>query len=356
MTPPVTTAPPKGFGGGAANVSSSRPTVAPEPVHVVNAGDGGKTATVTVGGFYRDHAEALEMRLAGPDVGFERRIGEPTINRPGLALSGFYEYFAHRRIQVIGSAEITYLKSLPPAEMAARFRELCARRVPCIIFSRDHAVPRSLLREAERAGIAVFRTPLVTMKFINAATIALEVDFSPTRLEMGSTVDILGIGVLIRGASGIGKSETVLGLIERGHSLVADDVTRIRALEHRELMATSPAVTRYHMEVRGLGLIDVASVFGVGAIRLEKRLDLVVTLKEWDDVEEVDRLGLEREVYRMLEMEVPHVTIPVRPGRDVARLIEVAALDQKLKSLGRNCPQEFNARLLELMHKKNRQL
>ena len=296
------------------------------------------------------------MRLAGPDVGFERRIGEPTINRPGLALSGFYEYFAHRRIQVIGSAEITYLKSLPPAEMAARFRQLCDRRVPCVVFSRDHAVPRSLLREAERAGIAVFRTPLVTMKFINAATIALEVDFSPTRLEMGSTVDILGIGVLIRGVSGIGKSETVLGLIERGHSLVADDVTRVRALEHRELMATAPAVTRYHMEVRGLGLIDVASVFGVGAIRLEKRLDLVVTLKDWDEVEEVDRLGLEREVYRMLEMEVPHVTIPVRPGRDMARLIEVAALDQKLKSLGRNCPQEFNARLLELMHKKNRQL
>ncbi len=328
------------------------------PVQLITSGGNGhdnvKQPHVTVGQFFNDHAEGLQMKLVGPEIGFERRIGEPTINRPGLALSGFFEYFAHRRIQVIGSAEMTYLKSLPAPAMAARFRELCARRVPCLVFSRSAVIPKSLLEEAARARIAVFRTPLVTMKFINAATIALEVDFSPSKLEHGSMVDILGIGVLIRGDSGIGKSECVLGLIERGYSLVADDITRISSLEHRELVGTAPAVTRYHMEVRGLGLINVASIFGIGSIRLEKRLDLVVTLKDWHDADEIDRTGLEREVFQILNIQVPHVTIPVRPGRDMARLIEVAALDQKLKSLGRNCPQEFNQRLIDLMHRRHR--
>jgi HPr kinase/phosphorylase len=193
---------------------------------------------------------------------------------------------------------------------------------------------------------------MITMKFINAATIALEMDFSPTVTEFGSMVDILGVGVLIRGASGIGKSECVLGLIERGYSLVADDVTRITMLEGRELMATAPELTRNHMEVRGIGIINVASVFGIGSIRVEKRLDLVVTLKDWQEVEEVDRIGLDREFYEILRLRVPHVTIPVRPGRDMARLIEVAAMDEKLKGLGQNAAVDFNAKLLGLMEPK----
>jgi len=190
---------------------------------------------------------------------------------------------------------------------------------------------------------------MITMKFINAATIALEVDFSPTVTEFGSMVDILGVGVLIRGASGIGKSECALGLIERGYSLVADDVTRITSLEGRELMATAPELTRNHMEIRGIGIINVASIFGIGATRIEKRLDLVASLKEWQELEEVDRIGLDREYYEILGLPVPHVTIPVRPGRDIARLIEVAAMDQKLKGLGRNTAVEFNTKLLGLM-------
>jgi HPr kinase/phosphorylase len=191
------------------------------------------------------------------------------------------------------------------------------------------------------------------MKFINAATIALEVDFSPTVTEFGSMVDVLGVGVLIRGESGIGKSETVLQLIERGYSLVADDVTRITSLEARELIATAPELTRYHMEVRGIGIINVVSIFGIGAIRVENRLDLVVTLKDWNEMEEVDRTGLDRELYEILDIKVPHITIPVRPGRDLARLIEVAAMDQKLKGLGSNAALEFNTKLLNLMETKN---
>jgi HPr kinase/phosphorylase len=201
--------------------------------------------------------------------------------------------------------------------------------------------------------VPVFQSPLITMKFINLATLALEMMFAPRGTEMGSMVDILGVGVIIRGESGIGKSESVLALIERGYSLVADDVTRITSLEGRELVATAPELTRNHMEVRGIGIINVANIFGIGSIRLEKRLDLVVTLKDWQELEEVDRIGLDQEFYEVLGLQVPHVTIPVRPGRDIARLIEVAAMDQKLKGLGRNGAVEFNTKLLQLMEPKD---
>jgi HPr kinase/phosphorylase len=308
---------------------------------------------VTVESFYNIHAEKLQMKLEGPRVGFHRKIREPTINRPGLALSGFYTYFAEKRVQVFGAAEHSYLKSLSRKLRVKRFRALCARKIPCVVISRGFHIDPAVLEVAAEEMIAVFRTPMITMKFINAATIALEMDFSPTATEFGSMVDILGIGVLIRGASGIGKSETALGLIERGYSLVADDVTRMTSIEGRELMATAPELTRNHMEVRGIGIINVAAVFGVGAIRTEKRLDLVVTLKEWDSVDEIERVGMDRETYDILGLKVPHVTIPVRPGRDIARLIEVAAMDQKLKGLGHHSAVDFNAKLLNLMEPKS---
>jgi HPr kinase/phosphorylase len=184
-----------------------------------------------------------------------------------------------------------------------------------------------------------------------AATLALEFEFAPTKSEYGSMVDIMGVGALVRGSSGIGKSECVLGLIERGHSLISDDITRFRAIEGRELLGTSPELTRHHMEVRGLGVINVLSIFGIGAVRLEKRLDLIVTLKDWQELEEVDRIGLDQEYYEILDILIPHVTIPVRMGRDLAQLVEVAALDQKLKSMGQNSALEFNQRLLKAMSK-----
>ena len=200
--------------------------------------------------------------------------------------------------------------------------------------------------------MALFRTTMVTMKYMNAATLALEFDFAPQKSEYGSMVDILGVGALIRGSSGIGKSECVLGLVERGHSLVSDDMTHFRAIENRELVGTSPDLTRYHMEIRGLGVINVMSIFGIGSVRTEKRLDLIVTLKDWDELEEVDRIGLDPEYFEILDILVPHITIPVKVGRDLARLVEVAALDQKLKSMGQNSAREFNERLINAMQKK----
>jgi HPr kinase/phosphorylase len=311
-----------------------------------------KAPSVSVGEFYTRHSETLQMKLLGSDAGFERKIGEPTINRPGLALAGFFSYFAAKRLQVLGHAELSYLRSLPETEVRERCRALCAEAIPGIVISRSLKAPLALLEEAEASGIAVFRTPMVTMRFTNAATISLELDFAPSKSEYGSMMDIMGVGTLIRGSSGIGKSECVLGLIERGHSLVSDDMTRLRAVEGRELVGSSPELTRHHMEVRGLGVINVMSIFGIGSVRLEKRLDLIVTLKDWQELEEVDRIGLDQEYFEILDILIPHITIPVRTGRDLARLVEVAALDQKLKSSGQNSAVEFNQRLLKTMQKK----
>jgi HPr kinase/phosphorylase len=307
---------------------------------------------VTVGDFFARHSASLQVTQQDDSGrGSERLIREPTVNRPGLALSGFYSYFAEKRIQVLGSAELSYLRSLEPGMALNRCVQLCERPIPCLVVARGSKVPDCLSEAADAAGVAIFQSKLVTMNFINAATLALTHDFAPNKSEYGSMVDILGVGTLVRGSSGIGKSECVLGLVERGHSLVSDDITRFRAMEGRELLGTAPELTRHHMEVRGLGVINIMSIFGVGSVRLEKRLDLVVTLKDWNELQEVDRTGLDQEYFDVLGILVPHVTIPVRTGRDLARLVEVAALDQKLKSMGHHSALEFNERLTQMIQR-----
>src|SRR6266511_1053327 len=309
---------------------------------------------VTVERFYTDHASELELKLLAGASGLKRIIREPTVNRPGLALTGFVKYFASRRIQVIGSAESTYLKSLSREERIQRYATLLSYRIPCVVFSRSIRPDREFLRAAEQADVPIFQCPLITMKFINLAPLALEMMFAPRGSEMGSMVDILGVGVIIRGESGIGKSECVLALIERGYSLVSDDVTRVTLVDGREVIGTSAELTRNHMEVRGIGIINVAAMFGVKSIRMEKRVDLVITLKGWNEVPDVDRLGMEEQFVKILGVDVPHITIPVRPGRDLARLIEVAAFQTKLKRSGYNPAKELNDRLIAQMSRKMR--
>lgn len=304
---------------------------------------------VTVERFYLNHAEKLQLKLIAGGSGLARKIQEGSVNRPGLALAEFYRYFAFKRVQVIGGAEWQYIKSLSKDAAIKRVNHLLAQKIPCVVFARNINAPSYLLELFDRAQIPAFRTKMVTMKFINNATIALEQEFAPQTSEHGSMVDILGIGVMLRGESGIGKSETVLGLLERGYSLVSDDITRFRLLEGRELMGTSSETTRYHMELRGIGIINVPAIFGIASVRPEKRLDLVVTLMDWTKLEEIDRTGIDSQTYTILGIGVPHVVLPVRPGRDLARLVEVAGLDQKLKSLGHNAAQEFNQRLINRM-------
>jgi len=305
--------------------------------------------TATVEKFYTDQAGPLQLRLVAGAHGLKRIIREPTVNRPGLALGGFTKYFASKRLQVIGAAESTFLKSLTREEREQRYADLFAYKIPCFVFSRNIKPDREFLRAAEKANVPIFQCPLITMKFINLATLALEMMFAPRGTEMGSMVDILGVGVIIKGESGIGKSECVLALIERGYSLVADDITKVTLLDGREINGTSAEITRNHMEVRGIGIINVAAMFGVKCIRLEKRVDLVVTLKTWNDVPDVDRLGMEDQHIDILGVKIPHIIIPVRPGRDLARLIEVAAYQTKLKLSGYNPAKELNERLLAKM-------
>ena len=305
--------------------------------------------TVTVDQFYKEHADALQMKLVAGAANLRRVIREPTVNRPGLALSGFTQYFAYKRVQVLGNAEVYYLRSLSKKQREARYAYLFACKIPCVVFSRGFRPDMEFLKAAADANVPIFQSPLVTMKFISAATLKLETMFAPRGTELGSMVDILGVGVIIRGESGIGKSEAVLALIERSYSLVADDVVKVTLVDGHDVICTSAELTRNHMEVRGIGIINVAAMFGVKSIRTEKNLNLVVTLKPWDEVQEVDRVGMEQEFVKVLGVDIPHVVIPVRPGRDLARLIEVAAFQIKLKMSGQNAAQELNQRLIAQM-------
>lgn len=304
---------------------------------------------ITAEEFYTAHGHQLGLKLEAGQTGLNRKILEATVNRPGLALAGFFRYFAWARVQVIGNAEKSYLKSLSSTERRCRIRDVFQRHVPCVVFARNIQPSREFLEEADAYRVPLFRSPMLTGRLINSVTLMLDMDFAPKMTEHGTMVDILGIGVLIKGESGVGKSECALALLERGYSLVSDDVTRVYVLDGRDLIASSPDETRYLMEVRGLGLIDVGRVFGVGAIRTEKRVDLVVTLQDAHKVENVERVGMEQEFQEILGIAVPHVCIPVSPGRDLARLVEVAALDQKLKTMGHNTAKEFNDRLIARM-------
>jgi len=305
-----------------------------------------KPLTVSVEHFYTQHASRLQLKLVAGQEGMGRLIREGAVNRLGMALTGFIKYFAFRRVQLIGKSEISYFQSLDSETRQARIRAILDRKIPCIVFSRDNRPPAIILKEAQKAKVPVFISPIPTPRLVNLITLCLEEDFAPTTSEHGSMVDIMGVGVLIRGESGVGKSECALGLVERGYSLVADDITRLRLLEGRELMATSAEVTRTFMEVRGIGIINVAAIFGGRAIRTEKRLDLVVTLEEWDKVEEIERTGLDQQFYEILGLKIPHVKLPIRPGRDLAGLVQVAALDQKMKTMGQFSALEFNEKLM----------
>jgi HPr kinase/phosphorylase len=308
-----------------------------------------KTDTITVEKFFKAHGEQLKLDLLAGQDGLSRAIMEPSVNRPGLVLAGFTRYFAYKRVQALGNADVYFLRSLTPKSRQRCYAKLFKFKVPCLVFSRNLDPDEELIRTANQAAIPIFRTPLLTVKFINQATLALDSMFAPRGTEMGSMVDVLGVGVIIKGESGIGKSESVLALIERGYSLVADDVTKVVLLDGKEVIGTCSDLTRSHMEVRGIGIINVAAMFGVKSISSNKRVDLVVSLKTWQDVPDVDRLGMEQQFTSILGVNIPHMIIPVRPGRDIARLIEVAALHTKLTLTGYNPARELNERLLAQM-------
>jgi len=303
--------------------------------------------TFTLRDFVAAGRERLHLDVVVGGDGLLHEVLEPMCNRPGLALTGFYGCFAWRRLQVIGQAEQAYLESLPSGESLARVKALFDRGAYCIIFANGMHVPEGLKSAAETVGAVVMRTDLITREFFHQSTFVLESLRAPTMRMYATTVEVAGLGVLIEGAPGLGKSETALGLVKRGNALVADDFTCIRKdVAINAIFASASDVTRNYMEIRGIGIINVPKVFGVTAVRGEKRIDLVVSLRRMEDVNgELDRSGEERRTRTILGVDVPQITIPVSAGRDLVNLIETAAQQYKLLASGYDAVKDLDARL-----------
>jgi HPr kinase/phosphorylase len=304
---------------------------------------------ITVAHFYESYREKLKLELVTGEEGLHRIIREGTINRPALALTGFFKYFANKRIQVLGAAEMAYLKTLSQRDQILIFQQMVRKGIPCLVLTRNFVPTHPLTVVAKEMHLPIFRTSLITMNFVNLATLCVDNEFAPSTTEHATSLDIKGVGVMLRGDSGVGKSECALALIERGHSLVADDLTVIKLLDERELMASSRPLNRGYMECRGIGIINIAEMFGVKSIRIEKRIDMVISLREWTPEVIEERTGLEENFYEILNLKVPHIELFVRPGRDIARLVEVAALTQALKKMGHDPAKDFNDRLIAFM-------
>ncbi len=308
---------------------------------------------VSVNDFFQAAGEKASLELATGRRGLSRLIYEPAIHRPGLALAGFFRYFAFRRIQVLGMAEHEYLLAMNRQQRRQSLRRLFQQHIPCLVIARNRKVWPEILRLADAANVPILRTPLITGQFINTATVIMENLMAPRAAMQGTMVDIMGIGVLIEGRPGIGKSEAALTLIGQGHSLVADDVTRMRRTDERTIIGASAEITRYHMEIRGLGIIHVSSLFGVAAVRDEKELDLIVTLRPMEELEDGGRT-LVAQTRDVLGVAIPQLTIPVAPGRDLANLIVAATLNEKLKRLGHDAAKELDSKLMAAMSAKGK--
>lgn len=306
---------------------------------------------VTVREFFDSFKEPLKMEIVAGEGGLDKTIRERSLNRPALAMVGFFTAFAAKRIQLLGAGEMAFLREQSAAEETAIMTAILERKVPCMIISRHLAPSKTLKQLADKYKTPLIRSPLKSKTFTTEATLLLEDKFAPRTHIHGTLLDIKGIGTLICGESGVGKSECALALIERGHSLVADDLTYVRRLSERELLGNSSELSRGYMECRGLGIINIAELFGVRSVRLQKRLDLIINFTIWHQGMNEERTGLEQNSVEILGLKVPAMEIPVRPGRDMARLVEVAAMVQALKIMGHDSATEFNERLIANMAK-----
>ncbi len=305
---------------------------------------------LTVGELLKLRAESLGLRVATRgEMGLEHEIRDAEMSSPGLVLAGFTERFTSGRIQVLGETEVTYLRSLDAAERLRSLEALFAFDIPCVIVTKGQDTPPQLIEVAERAGIPVIVSELSTAEFYRRINPLLNEYFAPHTHVHGSLADVYGVGLLFVGRSGIGKSECVLDLIERGHRLVADDVVHIRRQGHDVLIGTGLEMARHHMEIRGVGIIDIRSLFGVRAIRQQKRVEVVVRLVDWNDQEAYDRTGLDRESTDILSVSLPRVTIPLNPGKNITVISEVIAMNHLLKYAGEDAAAAFSERQMRAM-------
>lgn len=292
----------------------------------------------------REFADELGMTVSVP--------GRPTfevdtsdINLPGLQFAGHFTHFANNRVQLAGNAEMAFLAEIDNQTMEKRMNRFFENDIPVLVVARGHKIPAEMAAAAKKQGVPILRHPATTTKCSHRISNYLDQKLAPTVSRHGVLVDVYGVGIVLMGESGIGKSETALELVKRGHRLVADDVVEMRRVNENRIVGTSPELVRHLMELRGIGIIDVRTMYGIGAVMLEKSIELIIELEDWDDSKSYDRLGLEDETINVLDVELTRILMPVRPGRNLAIIVEVAAMNFRLKRLGYNAAIEFDRRL-----------
>ena len=301
--------------------------------------------SITVGFLYEQTHERFKLKQLNGEPGFDNQIKDRNLNRPGLALAGYVELFTYDRVQLMGNTEIRYLNSLRPPQRKASITSLLEFKIPCVILTNGNVLSDDLLQAAAAKSIPVFGTPFETTKIAYFLADFLDDQFSPQIVVHGSLVDVYGAGVLLTGPSGIGKSEIALDLIERGHRLVADDVVMVTRKGEGILMGAGTDLVKHFMEIRGLGLIDVRSMFGIRAIRYQKRVEIVVELDEWKPDQDYTRTGLDEVSMTLLDVDIPLVKLPIFPGKNVTVITEVISLNYLLRHYGYDAAKEFSKRL-----------
>lgn len=287
--------------------------------------------------------------IVRPENYEEIMIESPEVNRPGLALAGFYEVFDGKRIQLIGEAETRYLQSLEPSTKRVMLQKLVDAKPVAILYTRELAIDDALIERAQKQQVPVLRTRVKTSPIMSSLIASLNYHLAPRITRHGVLVEVYGEGLLLLGDSGIGKSETAIELVKRGHRLIADDAVEIKRVSEKTLVGSAPEMIRHYVELRGIGIVDVRRLFGMGAIKNTERIDLVIQLENWVEGKMYDRFGIEEEHINILGLEIPSVTVPVRPGRNLAIILEIAAMNNRQKHMGYNTPAEFNRKLMAQM-------
>lgn len=296
---------------------------------------------------YEHLSEDLDLEILAGKKGMDRAIRIARIQKPGLALAGYLDQLHRERVQILGATELSYLKTLEKNLADERLEQLCSAGISCIIIAKSLEAPLSLSGLCDLHEVPLLSSPEITSSLIRRVTIYLEDVLAPETSVHGCLVDVYGVGILLIGKSGIGKSECALGLVERGHRLVGDDVVVIRRKIQDAIFGSAADLIRYHMEIRGLGILNIKDLFGVSSIRQSKKIELVVELVEWHEDLDIDRLGLDDRTYSILGLDIPYLKIPVRPARDLTMIIEVAARNHLLRRMGFNAARDFDDTLHE---------